>query len=316
MAELARLPGRNDPPLSPLSVWDELKPRQEAVESGLAGRSAEWARTVQPRLAEAMAYSLLAPGKRLRPLLTLLAAEAVGGTLESALPAAIALEMVHTYSLIHDDLPAMDDDDLRRGRPTCHKQFDEATAILAGDALLTDAFKLLAESYPPRTAAVSVLELATAAGPAGMVGGQMMDLAAEHGELIVHSAADLEAIHRLKTGALIRSAVRLGLFAALGEASIEPRVKDAFDTYAEALGLAFQITDDLLDVESTAEATGKRVGKDATAGKLTYPGFLGIGAARTQAKQLGRIAVEAMQPFGERGRLLCELAWFVVQRDR
>ena len=300
----------------PHSRWDDLKPLQAAVERGLAERAASWSAGVPPRLAAAMAYSLLAPGKRLRPLLALLAAEAVGGTTQRALPAAIASEMVHTYSLIHDDLPAMDDDDLRRGRPTCHKQFDEATAILAGDALLTAAFGLLAESYPPRTAAVCVLELAAAAGPTGMVGGQMMDLAAEHGELLVHSATELEAIHRLKTGALIRAAVRLGLFAACGEGDIEPAVRQAFDTYAEALGLAFQITDDLLDVESTAEATGKRVGKDAAAGKLTYPGFLGIDAARRQAQELGRIASEAMAPFGERGRRLCNLAWFVVQRDR
>lgn len=300
----------------PASIWDELKPLQAAVERGLSERAAAWAATCPPRLAEAMAYSLLAPGKRLRPLLTLLAAEAVGGTVEQALPAALSLEMIHTYSLIHDDLPAMDDDDLRRGRPTCHKQFDEATAILAGDALLTAAFGLLAECYSPRTATVAVLELAQAAGPAGMVGGQMMDLAAEHGELIVHSASELEAIHRLKTGALIRSAVRLGLVAVLGDGDIASGVRRAFDTYAEALGLAFQITDDLLDVESTAEATGKRVGKDAAAGKLTYPGFLGVDAARRQAVELGRIAEEAMRPFGGLGRRLGDLAWFVVQRDR
>ena len=263
-----------------------------------------------------MTYSSLAPGKRLRPLLCLLACEACSGTLDEALPAACALEMVHAYSLIHDDLPAMDDDDLRRGMPTCHKQFDEATAILAGDALLTLTFETVAEHYPPSIAAVSCLELAKGAGAAGMVAGQMLDLEAEStGEPA--SLERLEAIHTRKTGALFRSAVRLGLYVA--EAGRPQGLNKAhlsnLDAYAANFGLAFQVTDDLLDVESTVEATGKRVGKDAVRGKLTYPGLLGIPASRAKANDLVNRAVEAAESFGERGRLLADLAKFVLERN-
>src|SRR5439155_9895584 len=199
-------------------------------------------------LAEAMAYSLLAPGKRLRPLLVLMAAEAARGREAHALPAAAAVEMIHTYSLIHDDLPAMDDDDLRRGLPTCHKRFGEALAILAGDALQALAFQVLAEGYPPATAAACCRELAHAAGAAGMVGGQVEDLAWEKrgGTL-----PDLENIHGRKTGALFRACLRLGAWAALGEQAGGPPVDllDRLDGYGRCFGLAFQITDDLLDVE-------------------------------------------------------------------
>ena len=304
----------------PAAIWDELAPKVAAVEAALRGHLAAGTRHAPSRLAEAMAYSLLAPGKRLRPLLTLLAAEAVGGDPEEALPAACAVEMVHTYSLIHDDLPAMDDDDLRRGLPTCHKKFDEATAILAGDALLTLSFGLLAESYPPATAAVSVLELAAGAGAAGMVGGQALDLEAESpaGHDAVRSGCDLETIHRLKTGALFRSALRLGLYAAQCErpGGADLAARGHLDDYAAAFGLAFQVTDDLLDVESSAEVTGKRVGKDAARGKLTYPGLIGVAASRGRAAELGREAVAAAEALGDRGRPLAGLARFVVQRQR
>ncbi|MBI3130965.1 MAG: polyprenyl synthetase family protein [Acidobacteria bacterium] len=226
------------------------------------------------RLAEGMRYSLEAGGKRVRPVLCLLAAESVGGGLESALPGAIALEYVHTYSLIHDDLPAMDDDDLRRGRPTNHKVYGEGHAILAGDGLLTEAFAVLAASG--RADAVALL--AEAAGWRGMVGGQALDL---EGEALTASGTDfgwehLQTIHRLKTGALLRASVELG--GLLGGAdSIQ---QASLRAYGEAIGLAFQIQDDILDATSDAATLGKRAGKDQGRGKITYPSLLGLDGAR------------------------------------
>jgi geranylgeranyl diphosphate synthase type II len=264
-------------------------------------------------LAEAMCYSLLAPGKRLRPLLVLLAAEACGAEASAALPAACAVEMVHTYSLIHDDLPAMDDDDLRRGLPTCHKKFGEALAILAGDALLTLAFEVLADGYPATTAAACCCELARGAGAAGMVGGQVDDLAMETRQG-AGSLQELEFLHQRKTGALFRASLRLGVWSAQGEA--DPRTLTLFDAYGRAFGLAFQITDDLLDVQSSAEQTGKRVGKDAARGKLTYPGFLGVAESRARAQRLCREAVDALAPLGSAGEALAALARSIVERDR
>ena len=214
-------------------IWDHLKPRQALIEAALPANLARFASDSPAVLAEAMAYSLLAPGKRLRPLLVVLASEAAGGSIERALPAGVAVEMVHTYSLIHDDLPAMDDDDLRRGLPTCHKKFGEALAILAGDALLTLAFQVLGSSYGPAAAAVSCVELAIGAGAAGMVGGQVLDLTAEG--RINGESNDLETIHRKKTGALFRSALRLGIYAAQADApaGVDPRDLAAIDAYAE-----------------------------------------------------------------------------------
>jgi len=267
-------------------------------------------------LMEAVRYSFLAPAKRLRPLLVLLACDAAGGDEAAALPAASAVEMVHTYSLIHDDLPAMDDDDLRRGRPTCHKQFGEAAAILAGDALLTLAFEVLTDSYPAATAAACCRELAHGAGAAGMVGGQVEDLAWENRPTgVVH---DLERIHARKTGALFRASLRMGAYTAQGEraAGPEPAVSSALDEYGKGFGLAFQITDDLLDVEGEADRAGKRVGKDAARGKLTYPGLLGVTESRKRAQAACDRAVAALAPFGERGRTLRKLAESVLSRDR
>ncbi|HKI37378.1 MAG TPA: farnesyl diphosphate synthase [Gemmataceae bacterium] len=268
-------------------------------------------------LAEAMCYSLLAPGKRLRPLLVILAAEACGGGDAAALPAACAVEMVHTYSLIHDDLPAMDDDDLRRGLPTCHKKFSEAMAILAGDALLTLAFEVLAEGYPPATAAACCRQLARGAGAAGMVGGQVDDLAMESRQG-TSALSELEFLHARKTGALFRASLRLGVLSAQGErpSGADPRALAMFDAYGQAFGLAFQITDDLLDVESSAEQTGKRVGKDAARGKLTYPGFLGTAESRRRAQRLCREAQDALAPLGSAGERLAALARSIVERDR
>jgi geranylgeranyl diphosphate synthase type II len=236
------------------------------------------------RLADAMRYSLEAGGKRVRPVLCLLAAESVGGSLDAALPGALALEYVHTYSLVHDDLPAMDDDDLRRGKPTCHIAFGEAHAILAGDGLLTEAFRLLAEGAGDgarRLEAISVL--AEAAGWRGMVGGQALDL---EGEELTRSGQPygldhLKTIHRLKTGALLRAAVEVG--AVLGGADAAQRA--ALRAYGEAIGLAFQIQDDILDATSTDEALGKRAGKDEGRGKITYPALLGLEGARNALRE-------------------------------
>ena len=314
----------------PVGIEDHLKPRREAVEAALRAALARHTAAAPPRLAEAVGYSLLAPGKRLRPLLAVLSCEAAGGSIGQALSAASAVEMVHTYSLIHDDLPAMDDDDLRRGRPTCHVVYGEALAILAGDALLTAAFAELAAGYAPRTAAVSCAELAAGAGAAGMVGGQVLDLEAE-GRIrasppltrgvdapAAGTPAALETIHRLKTGALFRSAVRLGVVAAQGErpGGADPAALLAADEYAAALGLLFQVTDDLLDAEGDAAAAGKRVGKDAARGKLTYPGLLGVAASRRKAADLGHQAEAAAGRLGPGGEPLAGLARYVVARDR
>jgi len=272
-------------------------------------------------LLEAMRYSLFAPGKRLRPLLVILAADASGGQEAAGLPAACAVEMIHAYSLIHDDLPAMDDDDLRRGQPTCHKQFGEALAILAGDALLTMAFQVLAENYPTTTAAACCRELARGAGAAGMVGGQVEDLAWEQRGEHTRTAAtlgDLENIHARKTGALFRACLRLGAWTAQGERPGGPDsdLLDSLDAFGRCFGQAFQITDDLLDVHGTADQTGKRVGKDAARGKLTYPGLLGTTESRKRAEQLAREACNHLLPLGPAGERLAQLMRMVLERDR
>jgi geranylgeranyl diphosphate synthase type II len=264
-------------------------------------------------LSEAMAYSLFAPCKRLRPLLVIMAAEACAGPVEEALPAACAVEMIHTYSLIHDDLPAMDDDDLRRGQPTLHKRVGVALAILAGDALLTLAFQVLAEGYAPAKAAACCRELARGAGAAGMVGGQVDDLALETkgGTL-----ADLESLHARKTGALFRACLRLGVVAAKGPDGLGSGPMEHLERYGRCFGLLFQITDDLLDVEGTATETGKRVHKDAARGKLTYPGFLGVPESRRRAEQLGREAATHLEPLGPAADRLKGLIGMILERDR
>jgi geranylgeranyl diphosphate synthase type II len=269
-----------------------------------------------PSLLEAMRYSLLAPGKRLRPVLVVMAAEACGSKDANPWPAACAVEMIHAYSLIHDDLPAMDDDDLRRGQPTCHKKFGEALAILAGDALLTMAFQVLAEGYPPLTAASCCRELARAAGAAGMVGGQVDDLAWEQGG--ERTIEGLEDLHLRKTGALIRASLRLGALAAFAQRNSAPPAEllERLDGYGRCLGLAFQIVDDLLDVEGDAEQTGKRVGKDEARGKLTYPSLLGVAESRRRAERLGREARHYVEPLGTEAARLMALVSFVVERDR
>ena len=307
------------------SLNDLLTPLRELVEARLT-QCLELPDDCPARLREAMQYSSLAGGKRLRPILVLLACEACGGQVDRALPAACAIEMVHTYSLIHDDLPAMDDDDLRRGSPTCHRQFDEATAILAGDALLTRAFEIIARDLqPPEVAAACCADLASAAGPVGMVGGQVADLAAEGrwesnpgasgGDIGAerHHAAlrRLESIHRRKTGRLLSCALTLG-----GRvAAAPPDILRRLEVYGKDVGLAFQIADDLLDVDGNAVKMGKNVQKDANSGKLTYPGLLGVEESRHRAQQLVESACRQLDPLGENADKLRRLARYVIERD-
>lgn len=272
-----------------------------------------------PRLRESMAHSLLAGGKRLRPLMVLLATEACGGSVDAALPAACAIEMVHTYSLIHDDLPAMDDDDFRRGRPTNHKVFGEAMAILAGDALLTLAFEVIAtHTQPAAVAAACCADLASASGWCGMVAGQVADIEAEESASqraenpdSVAELHHLEAIHRRKTGRLLTSAVTLGARVAQADASLITRLSQ----FGKCVGLAFQIADDVLDVTGDATKIGKGVAKDAARGKMTYPGLLGMEASRLKADALIDEACQLLQPLGPKGEKLAALARFVTQRD-
>jgi len=296
---------------------NDLKHRRSLVDSALSQTLERHGSSAPSALIEAMRYSLMAPGKRLRPMLVMLACQALGGTDEQALPAACAVEMVHTYSLIHDDLPAMDDDDLRRGLPTCHKKFGEAMAILAGDALLTLAFQVLATSYNGDTAAVTCLELALGSGAAGMVGGQVLDLTAENrlptASPLPMNLDTLEGIHRRKTGALYRSSLRMGYHAAQRP---NPHAMEQLDTFGRMFGLAFQITDDLLDVEGSSVNVGKKTGKDAERGKLTYPGLLGVVESRRRAVQLCEDAVAAVRDLGPAAEPLAQLARFVVERDR
>lgn len=258
----------------------------------------------------AMRYSLFAGGKRIRPILCMEAAHAAGDAGDGALTPACALELIHTYSLIHDDLPALDNDDYRRGKLTCHKVFGEAMAILAGDALLTLAFQVLAEipSIPAGGVRRMIAELATAAGTVGgMIGGQVADL---EGEGKPPEAALLESIHRAKTGALLRASLRLG---AIAGGADETRYC-ALSRYGEHVGLAFQIVDDLLDVEESSEHLGKTAGKDAQQHKITFPAVYGIAESHRMAEQECRRAHEALALFGERAARLHELADLLVHR--
>jgi geranylgeranyl diphosphate synthase, type II len=262
------------------------------------------------RLMESIEYSLLAGGKRLRPALVLEAWRACGGLEESqqaALAAAAAIELVHTFSLVHDDLPAMDDDDLRRGRPTHHKVFGEAMAILAGDAMLAMAFDVLVRHAPAPVAAAMVRELSTSTGPEGMIGGQVLDIEGENRRL---SLEQLQDIHRRKTGALLTSACRLGALAAGAGAS----QVDAVTTFGRHLGLAFQIVDDILDVTSSPEQLGKATHKDKSRGKNTYPNLLGIDESRAEARRQLDQALSAARSLGEAAGPLARLAEFVLAR--
>ncbi|MDI5987528.1 polyprenyl synthetase family protein [Halomonas sp. M4R5S39] len=261
-----------------------------------------------PRLEAAMRHGVLVGGKRLRPVLVYAAGRALGGRDEDLDAPAMALELIHAYSLVHDDLPAMDDDDLRRGQPTVHKAFDEATAILAGDALQTLAFEVLARAAHPRLPAL-MLTLAVAAGRDGMAAGQALDLAAVGGHPDVEALATM---HGHKTGALIRAAVRLGGLVAVDEE--DPRLA-ALEAYADAIGLAFQIHDDVLDVTGDTATLGKASGADAARDKPTYPALLGLDGARSRAHELVEDAVAALAPLGGAGAPLVDLARYMIERD-
>ena len=268
----------------------------------------------QARISRAMRYSLMAGGKRLRPVLCIAAAESVGGRPSDVMSAACALEMIHTYSLIHDDLPAMDDDALRRGKPTCHTAFDEATAILAGDALLTYAFQLLASSARKSTLDAflwldTIETIARAAGHQGMIEGQMRDIRYE-GKTI--GPSDLERLHDLKTGALIKAAVKTG--AALGGGS--PDQMDALDEYASRIGLAFQVADDVLNVEGDPTLLGKAVGTDEARKKTTYPALLGLESSKGLARSIIKDALEFLDGFDRRADPLRAIAVYIVNRKR
>jgi geranylgeranyl diphosphate synthase type II len=292
-----------------LKKYFERRRRQidDALDRWVAGEE-----EFPPQVHKAMRYSLFAGGKRLRPILTLAASEAVGGKATQALPFACALELIHTYSLIHDDLPAMDDDELRRGRPTSHVVFGEAVAILAGDALLTEAFRLMArpdlgKNLVSRRCLAAIHTVALSAGSQGMVGGQVMDMASEGKE----SNPDiLEYIHTRKTGALIGAATAVGGLIG-GGSRREVRV---LEEYGHKVGLAFQIMDDLLDVQGKETQMGKTVGKDRARGKATYPGLFGIEDSHRKAKGLVREAVTCLDPFNRRANPLREIARYILQR--
>lgn len=261
-------------------------------------------------LHKAMRYSVFAGGKRLRPILCLAAAEACGGSRGNALPPAAAVELMHTYSLVHDDLPCMDDDDLRRGRPTSHKVFGEGIAVLCGDALLTEAFAVIARTRGTARydSAAFVRELAAAGGSRQLIGGQVLDLEGENQSL---DQARLVAIHEAKTAALLSCSIRLGAMSA----NADEAQLDALNRFGYHLGLAFQAIDDILDVTQSTEVLGKTAGKDEDVGKSTYPSILGLENARAEAARLTRTALEALEPFGEHGARLEAIARKLLDRS-
>ena len=272
------------------------------------------AHKVPASLHTAMRYAVLGDGKRVRPLLVYAAGTALGVKREALDGPACAVELVHAYSLVHDDLPAMDNDDLRRGRPTCHKAYDEATAILAGDALQALAFHVLANDPDIRVGAEQRLRMidtiATASGSRGMAGGQALDLAAVGKTLNI---AELENMHIHKTGALIRASVRLG---ALSQANVDPEILERLDRYGKCVGLAFQIQDDILDVEGQTEVIGKPQGSDMARNKPTYPNLLGLDGARRAASELFNEALAAISSLGSAAKLLQRLAGYIVEREK
>lgn len=294
-----------------MELKDYLKQRCQLVDQALDGFLPE-AGELPASLHDSMRYSVFAGGKRVRPVLLLAACETVGGNIDLALPAACAMEMIHTYSLIHDDLPAMDDDDFRRGNATNHKVYGEATAILAGDALLTEAFILLSrcpEGGDPAARLRVIHEISQASGSRGMVGGQMVDMESEGKHDI--DLALLSYIHTHKTGALIRASVRAG--AILGGATEQGLV--ALTRYGDAIGLAFQIADDILDVEGTTEQLGKDAGSDQARGKATYPALVGLEASKQRAQELVQMALDALASFDERAEPLRAIASYIVKRN-
>ncbi len=296
--------------MSDFDLKGYLSRRKQLVENALE-KIFPVASGLQKKVIEAAHYSLFAGGKRLRPILCLAATEVVGGDIEPVLPAACALEMIHTYSLVHDDLPAMDNDDFRRGVPTNHKVFGEAIAILAGDALLTEAFEYLALSGNDRVSPEKVLDVirigVKAAGYRGMIGGQVIDLECENRKV---DLATVEYMHIHKTGALLSASLEIG--AILGGGT-EEHIK-ALKTYGHHFGLAFQITDDLLDVEGDAVLMGKKPGSDAAKNKMTYPALLGVAQSRDAAREHVNRSLEALENFGEAAKPLRAIADYLLVR--
>ncbi|WP_370280500.1 (2E,6E)-farnesyl diphosphate synthase [Pontibacterium sp.] len=291
-----------------MTIKNTLKQYQQRVDAYLDQTVLK--DSIEPRLQEAMRYALFNGGKRVRPILVYLVNQMLGGKLEDADAPAAAIECVHSYSLVHDDLPAMDDDDLRRGKPTCHIAFDEATAILAGDALQCFGFELLTqdEEQPNRNLKM-VKVLAKASGDSGMVVGQAFDLANVGKSLTLEQ---LEAMHAHKTGALLNAAVDLG---ALSSGCNDNDTFAQLRRYGDAIGLAFQVKDDILDIEGDTETIGKPQGSDVEQDKPTYPALLGMDGAKEKLRQLHQEAVAAVQPFGDAAQPLVELADFIVNRD-
>jgi geranylgeranyl diphosphate synthase type II len=283
--------------------------RQKQVDSAL-DRLLPKASTRPKTIHEAMRYSIFAGGKRLRPVITLAAAEVIGGKIEAALPLACAVECIHTYSLIHDDLPAMDNDDFRRGKPTSHKVYGEGIAILAGDALLTIAFEMVAGAKPSArySSAALVKELAHASGSQALVAGQVADLEGEGKKL---KLSDLQYIHENKTAALITSSIRLGAMSA----NATPKQLAGLTEFGRSLGLAFQVIDDILDVTQTTEKLGKSAGKDIAAQKATYPALLGLDKAKKEADRLTQRARAALKPFGKDAAPLSAIADYLLKRE-
>lgn len=292
--------------MSTRTYWNE---RQQLVEKSLK-ESLPRPSTKPATIHQAMHYSLFAGGKRLRPVLCLAAAEAISTRWTGALPLACAVECIHTYSLIHDDLPCMDDDDLRRGKPTSHKVFGEAIAVLAGDALLTHAFDLAARAsaQPRYSQGVIIRELARAAGSRALIAGQVADI---EGEGHAISLPQLRFIHRNKTAALISSSIRLGAMSM----NATPKQLDALTQCGEALGLAFQVMDDILDITQTSERLGKSAGKDEKARKATYPALMGLEKARREAEKWTKRADAALEPLGKKAQRLREIASVMLKRE-
>ena len=290
-----------------LKSW--LKTKQKEVDKALGSYLPRESKSPKS-IHKAMRYSVFAGGKRLRPILCLAAAEACGGELEDALAPACATEVMHTYSLVHDDLPCMDDDDLRRGRPTSHKVFGEGMAVLTGDALLTEVFIIIAQTPATKRYGVKeyLEEIAITGGSCKLIGGQVLDLEGEGKEL---GKKELIRIHEKKTAALLTSSVRLGGMTA----NVTPRKLEALTTFGYNLGLAFQVIDDILDVTQTTEVLGKTAGKDEEVDKSTYPSILGLEASRKEAARLTRKALKSLEIFGKEGKRLEQIARYLLERE-
>ena len=306
----SRLQPSIDHPRSPhMHLKDYLAARTAEVDAAMDAFLPE-AKERPATIHMAMRYAVFAGGKRLRPVLCLAAADACGGECSNAMAPACALELMHTYSLVHDDLPAMDDDDLRRGLPTCHMVYGEAMAVLCGDALLTEAFIVLAQTRPTKRFSTRdfITELATAGGSKQLIGGQVMDLEGEGKQL---TPRELVRIHEAKTAALLTAALRLGAMTA----NATPARLAALTTFGHALGLAFQVIDDILDVTQSTEVLGKTAGKDQAVEKSTYPSVLGLEASRMEAARLTRAAMTALKPLGKKSARLAELAGYLLRRE-